>query len=76
MGYVLLNQELFKDAVTLFRIVADYYPDSYLTYENLGEAYMLYGEKDLAINNLKKSLKLYPANKYAKDMLIKLKNNN
>jgi predicted alpha/beta superfamily hydrolase len=74
MGYVLLNQELFKDAVTLFRIATEYYPDSYRTYENLGEAYMLYGKKDLAIKNFEKSLEIYPENAYAKDMLIKLKN--
>jgi len=73
MGYVLLNQELFEDAITLFRIAAEHYPDSYLTYENLGEAYMLYGRKDLAIKNFEKSLKIYPANKYAKDMLMKLR---
>jgi predicted alpha/beta superfamily hydrolase len=55
MGYVLMNQELFKDAVCLFKITAEFYPDSYLTYENLGEAYMYYGNKNLAISNLEKS---------------------
>ena len=73
MGYVLLNQELFKEAITLFKIAAEYRPNSYITYENLGEAYMLYGKKDLAIKNFEKSLRIYPANKYSKDMLIKLK---
>lgn len=73
MGYVLLNQELFKEAICLFRITAEFFPDSYLSYENLGEGYLLNGQKDLAIINLEKSLELKPENNYVKDLLLKLK---
>jgi len=72
MGYVLLNQERFEDAVTLFQINAECYPDSYLSYENLGEAYMMTGQKERALQNFQKSLDLNPANEYARQKLKEL----
>jgi tetratricopeptide (TPR) repeat protein len=72
MGYVLLNQERFEDAVTLFQINAEWYPDSYLSYENLGEAYMLIGQKELALQNFQKSLDLNTSNEYARQKLREL----
>ncbi len=40
-----------------------------------GEAYMMNGDKDLAIENYKKSLELDPKNENAKSMLDKLAEN-
>ena len=51
------------------------YPDVYSTYESLGEAYMNAGNKELAIKNYEKSLRLNPANTKTAKMLEKLKTN-
>jgi hypothetical protein len=48
------------------------YPESYNTYDSLGEAYMNNGEKDLAIQNYQKSLQLNPNNRNGIEMLKKL----
>ena len=48
------------------------YPKSSNVYDSLGEAYMKNGDKELAIENYKKSLELAPNNENAKQMLIKL----
>lgn len=44
----------------------------YIIYDGLGEAYMLNGNKVLAIENFKKSLKLNPKDTNAEDLLKKL----
>ncbi|MGH9906168.1 MAG: DUF3471 domain-containing protein [Pyrinomonadaceae bacterium] len=42
------------------------------TYDSLGEAYMVNGDKELAIQNYKKSLELNPQNTNAVDMIKRL----
>jgi cytochrome c-type biogenesis protein CcmH/NrfG len=49
------------------------YPQSGNVYDSLGEAYMVNGEKELAIENYEKSLKLDPDNANAVEMLNKLR---
>ena len=49
------------------------YPKSANVYDSLGEAYMQAGQKDLAIQNYKMSLRLNPENRNAIEMLRKLK---
>lgn len=44
-------------------------------YDSLGEAYMANGEKELAIQNYKKSLELNPKNTRGAEMLKKLATN-
>ena len=41
----------------------------------LGEAYMINGDKNAAIENYKKSLELEPANASAREMLKRLQGN-
>ncbi len=41
------------------------FPESFNAYDSLGEAYMMAGNKKLAIENLKKSLALNPGNSHA-----------
>jgi tetratricopeptide (TPR) repeat protein len=45
------------------------FPGSWNAYDSLGEAYMKAGQKQLAIDNFKKSLELNPANDNAKEKL-------
>jgi Flp pilus assembly protein TadD len=48
------------------------FPSSWNVYDGLGEAFMKNGNKELAIENYKKSLQLNPGNSNAEEMLKKL----
>jgi cytochrome c-type biogenesis protein CcmH/NrfG len=49
------------------------HPQSSNVYDSLGEAYMMGGQKESAIQNYEKSLELNPKNDNAKERLKKLK---
>jgi tetratricopeptide (TPR) repeat protein len=49
------------------------FPESFNTYDSLGEAYAAAGEKELAIRNYEKSLQLNPNSQSGIDALKKLK---
>lgn len=73
IGYDLLGQNKFKEAVAIFTLNTDWYPHSANTYDSLGEAYMNTGDRDRAILNYKKSLELNPENTNAEAMLKRLR---
>ncbi|MCI0696446.1 serine hydrolase [candidate division KSB1 bacterium] len=73
LGYKLLAQKKFKEAIAMFQLNVEAYPSSSNVYDSLGEAYMLNGDKALAIKNYEKSLELDPANGNAVEMLKKLR---
>jgi CubicO group peptidase (beta-lactamase class C family) len=72
LGYRLLQQKRVADAIAMFKMNVEFYPDAWNTYDSLGEAYMVNGEKELAIANYKKSLALNPGNGNGAAMLKKL----
>ncbi|HVF91252.1 MAG TPA: serine hydrolase, partial [Blastocatellia bacterium] len=72
IGYSLLRQMKTAEAIAVFRAIVALYPNSSNAYDSLAEAYMVNGDKQLAITNYKKSLELDPKNKNAVDMLKKL----
>ena len=72
LGYYFLMFGRFEEAVGVLRLNAKLYPDSWNAWDSLAEAYSGYGQKDLAIEYYKKSLKLNPENENAKGMLKKL----
>lgn len=70
LGYELLYRvEDVDKAVELFALNVSNYPDSFNVYDSLGEAYMVRGDKILAIENYEKSLVLDPDNENAKRQL-------
>jgi tetratricopeptide (TPR) repeat protein len=71
-AYKLISMKKYKEAISLLKMNVELYPDSYNVYDSLGEAYMLNGDKKLAIQNYKKSLELNPKNENAKKMIQKL----
>ena len=71
-AYKLLNEKKYEDAIDIFKKNVKLYPESSNVYDSLGEAYMMNGDKELAIKNYKKSLELDPKNENAKKMLKKL----
>jgi CubicO group peptidase (beta-lactamase class C family) len=72
LGYVLLQQKKVNEAIAIFKANVEMYPQSANTYDSLGEAYMVNGDKEPAITNYKKSLELNPKNTNAVTMLKKL----
>jgi tetratricopeptide (TPR) repeat protein len=72
LGYQLLRANQFKEAVQIFQLNVEAYPQSSNTYDSLGEAYMDDSNKLQAIANYQKSLQLNPKNSNAAIMLRKL----
>ena len=73
LGYQLLRTNKFKDAIRIFQLNVEAYPQSSNPYDSLGEAYMDDGDKHQAIANYQKSLQLNPKNANGVRMLQKLK---
>ena len=74
-GYQLLQSEKVKEAIEVFKLNVESFPESGNVYDSLGEAYMKAGNKELAITNYRKSLELNPNNNNAKEILKQLKVN-
>lgn len=72
LGYRLLEAKKLKEAIAVFQLNVEAYPQSGNVYDSLAEAYMDNGDKELAITNYRKSLELNPANKNAVEMLKRL----
>jgi CubicO group peptidase (beta-lactamase class C family) len=72
LGYRLLQMKRVKDAIEIFKLNVEMFPQSFNTYDSLGEGYMENGDKNLAIQNYKKSLELNPKNTGAVEKLKKL----
>lgn len=66
VGFFLLYSEKAVDkAIDLLKLNAEYYSDSYIPYNSLGDAYKVKGDKKLALANYQKSLALNAANENA-----------
>ena len=72
LGYILLRNQMIKEAIEIFKLNTEVYPESANVYDSLGEGYIANGNVQLAIDNYKKSLQLNPDNENAKEMLKKL----
>ena len=72
LGYRLMGKAKMKDAIEIFKLNVEMYPQSGNVYDSLGEAYLADGQKKLAIQNYKKSLELNPENENGKKMLKRL----
>jgi CubicO group peptidase (beta-lactamase class C family) len=72
LGYVLLGMNRVADAIAIFELNVEMYSAGYNTYDSLGEAYMIAGQRDLAIENYAQSLKLNPENANAVRMLQRI----
>jgi len=70
LGAHLLREKKIREAIQIFELNAEEFPRWWWAYEDLAEAYMQAGEKQLAARSYKRSLELDPLNENA---LIKLK---
>ena len=72
LGYQMIRQKKYAEAVRIFQLNVAAYPQSSNVYDSLGEAYMDDSNKPQAIANYQKSLQLNPKNRGAVVMLQKL----
>jgi cytochrome c-type biogenesis protein CcmH/NrfG len=75
IGYDLLSARRVKDAIEVFKQNVSDYPQSANAYDSLGEAYMVNGDRDLAIKNYERSVELAPDNANGIETLKKLREN-
>jgi len=71
-GYQLIQIKKLDDAIEVFKLNVELYPESSNVYDSLAESYMLKGNNEFAIKFYKKSLELNPNNNNAKAMLEKI----
>ncbi len=72
IGYRLLSQGQIQEAIRVFQLNAEDYPQSWNVYDSLAEGYMNAGQNDLAIQYYEKSIELNPGNTNGIAMLEKL----
>ncbi|MGB7296337.1 MAG: hypothetical protein WBC70_12180 [Candidatus Aminicenantales bacterium] len=67
LGYYLLKTQKVDDAIAIFKLNQEVYPQSYNAYDSLGDAYL-----HKAYWSYKKSLDLNPENEHAKAMIQRI----
>ncbi len=73
LGYKYLGEERFEEALMVFKLNVDAYPQSWNVYDSYGEALMKNGETEKAIENYQKAVEMNPEDENGKLMLEKLK---
>ena len=71
-GYKLIAENNIDDAIELFNLVLNDFPDSWNIFDSLGEAWFIKGDKEKARKYLEKSVELLPQNTHAIELLKKL----
>jgi cyclase len=72
-GYQLVACDRIEDAIVIFELNVEAFPDGFNTYDSLAESYMLAGRSEDAIANYERSLELNPDNTNAVTMLARLR---
>ncbi len=73
LGYRFLGEGKVDEAVAVFTLNVEAFPDSWNVYDSLGEAYMVRGEREQAIDNYERSIELNPGNTNGVEMLKQLR---
>lgn len=68
-GYSLLWSNMKEEALAIFKLIAEQFPNSSNAYDSLGEVYLALGKTDLALKNYQKSLDMDPDNFKAEDQI-------
>ena len=72
LGYQLIRAKKFKEAIRIFELNVEAYPQSSNAYDSLAEGYLDAGDKALAIVNYRKAIQLNPKNGNSVSMLQKI----
>lgn len=73
LGYQMIKEDKLEEAIKLFKLNVEEYPESANVYGSLGEAYKKNGQIDLAIESYERSLELNPDNNNAREILRQMK---
>jgi tetratricopeptide (TPR) repeat protein len=71
-GYRLLGKKKIPEAVEVFKLNVEAYPQSANVYDSLAEAYVVQGDKPRAIENYRKALEINPQMESARKALREL----
>jgi cyclase len=71
-GYHLLEKGRIQDAIKIFQLYIEEFPEAWNAYDSMGEAHMMNNDKEQAKKYYRKSLELNPDNTNAVEMLKKL----
>jgi peptidylprolyl isomerase len=74
-GYRLLTANQVSEAIEVFKLNVEAYPNSANVYDSLAESYLVHGDKQLAIDNYRKALELDPQSESARKALNALTGN-
>jgi len=72
IGYYLLGKDRVDEALAVLKLNVEEYPQAFNPYDSLGEAYMIRGDRELAIQSYRRSLDLNPGNTNAEGRLAEL----
>jgi glyoxylase-like metal-dependent hydrolase (beta-lactamase superfamily II) len=72
-GYAFLQNDKVEQAITMFRINVELFPDAWNVYDSLGEALLRAGSTDEAVAMYERSLVLNPDNANGKEALAKIR---
>jgi tetratricopeptide (TPR) repeat protein len=72
LGYTLLHSHQLQDAIRIFQLNVELYPQSSNVHDSLGEAYLNAGDKARAIASYRKAVELNPKNGNAVQILQRL----
>jgi tetratricopeptide (TPR) repeat protein len=75
LGYRLVRAKRIKDAIEVFKLNVEAYPNSANVYDSLAESYLLDGNKTEAVKNYEKAVLLNPNFASSLDALRRLKGN-
>jgi len=62
LGYRFLGQDRVDEAIAVFQLNVDHFPDSWNVYDSLGEAYAVKGDTERAIELYRRSVEINPDN--------------
>ncbi len=72
-GYSLLWEDKVVEALEIFKLIAQEFPNSANAYDSLGEAYLKIGDTALSLANYEKTLAMNPDNFNAEDQIERIK---
>jgi hypothetical protein len=72
LGYKYLGEDKLDEALMVFKLNVETFPESWNVYDSYGEALMKKGDSEEAIINYEKSVEMNPDNEGGKQMLEKL----
>jgi tetratricopeptide (TPR) repeat protein len=73
LGYYFFDRQRYAEAVEIFRLRVQEFPDSWEAYESFGEAYGATGDLENAISSYEKALALNPEDESIMEILDRLK---